>query len=447
MKKIHVIFVVASLFALQGVRIAMASQFLSSEEVCQRLVKDDKLTRAIRSVITSWPGFVNAFRRPSKHRGGFLVTVIQNEGDQLVPLGIEVRKIEGTKIYGLAVPNRLLAHFGNEISCDTANVVDWRYIDTFECEGGYVYKELYARQTGLVRNKLSIHEVQNDCNSQDAHLPECMPFILVRKERVSLDLRNFMRDIANHRYEKVETSLQKRHDWRTKTLKMPTYFSTIRGRELGLEQTCAGHYGAMFGDERMLSILRKHRALEYQLEVPGPLFAASRIGNEETTNYLCSLGFKANQRHDDGTPLLHQAMDGFATPRIVAVLISEGADVNDVDKHNCNSVFFARDTEIATELLRHGVDLTLLYYERETCVQFHLSLGREELARFLVRRGAPREDCPEAFLREADLSIGRAELLNYAKNELSENEHGSLKDFFAMDYGYVLPVEFLPAGK
>lgn len=415
--------------------VAMGQEFLPRSDVLQYLQSDAKLVAAIRQAEVSFADFLEVLNQPAAQQSGFMVTVLQREPQQLIPYGILEPEIVGSQITGKLVSNLRRPTPVAEVSCTLDHFVDWRYIDTYECEGGLLYKELFRRQRA--RDQGEFERIVLCYFSRERHnsiLPD---------PKIDANLHRLFRDIANLRYQRVEDCLVANPQLIRETGTMPFPYVFI-SKQLAWIPVYSGQVGAMYGDRKMLMILRKWGALEPVEGMDPPLIVASQVGNHEAVKALCEWGHDPNVKDKDGDPCLNVALRGLADEKLVSALLQFGADINRVNDDNRSAIFFVRSIPMAELLLQFQPNLQLISSRGENCVQSHLSLGRTAVAAFLVKNGAPREDFPDRFLDEFNLEGGKVALLEYVREHESEEEYQSLQAFFDLNYGFVLPVESLP---
>ncbi len=403
------------------------NDLLTAGQVLELVADDAEMHSAISRSVKEWSDFTRAFHQPALRRNGFLAVAVRRENDRLVPVGVRVEKIAGDRIIGKRVENRLVETIDRPMEISLSNVIDWRYIDTLECEGGTLYRLLLSRQIPMFQGKIEDHQA----------------FIIEREEEYDREFRRLMRDIANLRYNEVEQCLDQHPEWASRWMKMPFFFHQFRQRKVALYPQTPGSYGAAFGDRRMMELLNRLGALNYKSEtVLGPLFAACHVGNEETTRYLCEQGYDTNARDFDGVPLLHSVLQQFATPQIVETLVRYGANPNDKDTRDQNAAFLVLDRDVARELIRSDVDLGTVNKNGESCTQKQLRFGNRDIARLFMEHGAPRVKNPSLYPNEFDLSRGRKVLEDYMSKQ-SDEAYQRYKHLTEMDYGHVLPIPYI----
>ncbi len=390
---------------------------------------DKALCRAIAESRNTFDRFAAAFRNRERAQSDFMVVTLREEGDFYVPMGILVDAINGDTISGRAVENTLAEHTwgakaGAPITCNVSNIVDWRYVDAFEMEGGLLYRELYDRQ----RERLQFD------------IGDLTPFLLLRKNDRQIDerTRRIFRDIANGRLERIQTLPVE--DLKLSGIKgnMPTITFDIGRRVIVLPFTIT-EYAASYGDARMIDYLFQQGALE---EKPGefsPLKDGAQKGNLETTTRLLELGFDPNCKDDLSTSPLQQATM-WNHLEIVRLLLKHGADPNIRDIGERTPLFYVESVEVAEVLIRAGADVNAVNDTGELCIETHIVHGQKGIVALFVKHGAkieaPRWDAP--------LMDGSAAIIEYFK-ETGDTEGLEMYEMSSTtDYGYVLPVQTIP---
>ena len=395
-------------------------------------VPSDAVTAAIVKSRDSLDDFVAAFRRRARAQSDFMVVVLENEEQTCLPVGILVDEIGNGTFAGRRVANTLRAEPTARTSCRWIDVVDWRYIDAFEMEGGVLYRELYQRLHGI--EKFTIRDEQ--------------PFVIEREgdeQKIDRRMLQIFRDIANGRSHRLEQLSSEELAFSGIKAPMPERRFVI-GQSFFVFPFSIPEYAAMYGDEDIIDLLAEHGVLEEEPERFSPLASSSAAGNLETTSALLALGF--NPESFEGAPLYNAIVcDHLA---IVRLLLESGADCNARGTSDDTPLFHAQSVEVAKALIDAGADVNAINDSGMTCLDVHLfhcrnamTFDREiAIVRLLLEHGAQHN---EPLVEEPPPN---------AETILSDSAtHGNaaaarlLESFAvadAVDFGCVLPVRSLP---
>lgn len=424
---LHVVLLLAQ-FVLGGDIGMNPNEFVSHAAVKIVWDRDEDLCTAIDESRRSFTEFKKAFDRRGIRQTDFVVTVMRRDGLKLIPTGILVDQL-GETIEGREIPNALLPKPAARVACRFEHLIDWRYTDTFELEGGRLYRALFHRQSPTVKRTIGNHHV----------------FLLDWDKSATRDaeLRELMRDVANLRHAQVERKLRA-----DKTLQTREALVAVPGFEGGdlrakLFPMTVSEWAAQFGDARMLELLRS-LGLVHEGKGCNPLTSGSVTrGNTDAVRYVLELGFDPEVTDDIGGFPLKYAV-AWDRGEVVKLLLKHGADCNRRDNSQRTPIFHARSVPVAQDLLAAGARLDLVDEVGKTCVQAQLEHGRADIVNLMVNHGARRDARWKLGLNEAQTKEkGQQEI----RKSLRETDPQALADFEfgqSIDYGCVLPIRDLP---
>jgi hypothetical protein len=130
-----------------------ANEFIETMETSSEY---GHLAPATRRSVSQWNEFTTAFAKKLPYDDEFLVTVIMRIERTLAPLGINVTKIEGSKVSGSLIIDtrkKTVEHL-TQITVDIEDIIDWQYASLFELQGGFVYREIMERYESGVQFEL-----------------------------------------------------------------------------------------------------------------------------------------------------------------------------------------------------------------------------------------------------------------------------------------------------
>lgn len=381
---------------------------------------DDTLVQAIAESRSTFDQFVAAFRQRERAQTDFVVVILRDVGDSYVPVGILVDGITGDTISGRVVENTLIAQPGRHIECTASDIVDWRYIDTFELEGGMLYRTLYERLPRMAQFKIR----------------DIVPFLIRREkaEQVDEPTRRIFRDIANGRLKRIQGLPVENLERSGLSGRMPTLtFGT--GRRVTIHPRTIPVYASRYGTPRIIDYLVERGAMEAKSGEFSPLAESSYAGNVETTKRMLELGFDAECKDEVSLSPLHRAVSsGHAD--IVHLLLKFGADPNACDNTGRTPLFYVKSCKIAEELIQAGADVSAVNDMGEPCIATHFIHGRGDIVRLLVQHGA-EQDGP---LRDSPVTDGTAAIVEYLEESGDTEVLRAIEISQATDFGYVLPV-------
>jgi ankyrin repeat protein len=408
-----------------------AQDFVSHSVVESVLADDTELIQAIGKSRRTLPEFRRAFEKREIRQVDFLVTLVERRADRLLPVGLLVERIHGDIFEGREVPNALVASPGKRISCNSDQVIDWRYMDAFECVGGSLYRLIYHRQPWTVQTRVG----------------ENQPFLLewykhdgLRNEIVmDTEYRDLFRDIVNLRYAEVERKLKSDRTLHQKEGYLPRPGGALRAR---LFKTTVSEQAVMYGDTRMVRLLGDLGVLHADKKKESLLPIAAWSRNLETTRCLLELGFDVNAVDEVDQTALEHAIDQDCAD-IVALLLKYRADVNRQNCSRSTPLFLARSAGVARTLLDAGARVDAIDDEGKTAAQYLLENGRADVVAELVKHGAKMKAEWRLGLNEEQIRARGKQVL---REHFEKTDPNALDDFElsqSIDYGCVLPVRFL----
>jgi Ankyrin repeats (3 copies) len=401
------------------------SGVVSHEEVKRLLAKDSEVCRAIDESRITFADFAGAFERREARQTDFIVTCMHRSGGTLVPCGVLVERIHDGTIEGRDVPNLREVQPGSRVACRVEELVDWRYVDTFELVGGRVYRVFLRRQPAPVMRGI-----------QDRQ-----PFLVEWDKSVKMDVefRDFLRDIANLRYAEVERKLKTNPELGRRKAQAPVRDTYTSPRAV-LRITSVPRCAAEFGDAMMTELLHSLGVLTEDRGGYPPLEIAGCAGNVESVRSMLDLGFDANVVSYANRSPLHGAVD-WDHEDVVALLLAHGADCNKRNNTGQAPIFSARSTNVAQRLIDAGARLDVEDDGGSTPVRYHLEHGRIEIANLLVRCGAePEPGAPLGLDEKETMEKGAVAFRDY----LRETDVRQLREWdmrTGTDFGCVLPVK------
>lgn len=101
---------------------------------------------AIEQSRSTLPQFSNSFQNRTVAQSRFLACGLVEKNHRLVPVGVLVDRIEGSKFLGIRIENERRAIQGNEqAEIEAKFIIDWSFVDLWELQGGKLWKEVYRK--------------------------------------------------------------------------------------------------------------------------------------------------------------------------------------------------------------------------------------------------------------------------------------------------------------
>jgi hypothetical protein len=371
--------------------------------------------------------FVSAFERHGPRQTDFMVVVLANGEQGEVPVGIRVTKIEGTTVVGTRVVNTLNWNpTDSTMTCSSDDIVDWRYVDTFEMIGGTTYKaifELIPQQTKY-------------------RIRDALPFLILRSSEISQSTLRVFRDIANGRCE----TLRRMSDDELNSLKAEMPIRTFGvGRCVVLAPVTVQTYAAYYGGEDAVDLLHERHILTETPDIQSPLIDSSYSGNVVVLRRLIELGFNIDAKDMTGDTALLQATT-WNHGDVLDLLLASGANPNARDTRKKTPLFRVVSSRVATSLVSAGADVNALDDNGDSCLAVQMAEGRKEVVRVLVESGAILKYGTMGGVATEKRLNGKAELNKWLDGVPSNTEHPRARINQAVDYGSVLPVKILQSG-
>ena len=397
-----------------------------ANEPSNQAIPSAALTDAILQSRGTLDQFVAAFKERRRAQTDFMVVVLEPNGDCCVPIGILVDDVRDGVFSGRRVANALTAAPGADIARQQSDVIDWRYIDTFEMAGGHVYRELYRRPELDRLIRFTIRDEQ--------------PFVIERvgeKEEIDAQTLQVFRDIANGRLDRLQelpASAFAPPGIKTPMPKRPGG----AGQRAYIYSVTIQEYAVMYGDRRIIDFLFEQAALvDNPKEGLPPVVAGSSEGNVETTRRLLELRFQIHSA-------LHEAAI-YDHPQVVRLLLEHGADCNARDDANETPLMCAQSVEVAKALIEAGADINAIDdkgIDPMSCLDSHFFMGHKGIVRLLVEHGARSAgELPDIVQRDGATVI--KEMAESGNPDAVEAEK-LLEISNSVDFGCVLPVRSIP---
>lgn len=404
---------------------------VSHSAVLASLAGERELRAAIEASRNTLGEFFDALKQKGPRQVDFFVTVMQARDRSLAPLGVAADEVVGDLILGRTVLNALEAVPSTPAACRIDHVIDWRYNDTFECEGRRLFRAALAR--------LAPH-----CAST---LLERQPFVLEWYDRDAMKrpivfdrlFRDLFRDVANLRYSSVACKLTQDKSLMLKKGYVPSPSGALRCR---LKQMTVPHQAAAYADRRMMELLRSLGVFDVDPNRMNLLRSAAAHRNRATAEWLLDNGFDANVVDEHGASALDFAVAN-DDAAMVELLLARGADCSRMNRNRRTVLFRARSATVAKRLLDAGASPNATDEDGKSCIQYHLEDGKLEVVEVLRRYGAAwdprwRLGPTEEEIREA----GRETLRAYWRQQ-SEGS-SDFEDSLVLDYGCILPMRQIP---
>jgi hypothetical protein len=408
-------------------------EFVSHAIVKAALSQDEEACRKIDESRETLPDFVRAFERRAIRQVGFVVTVMYRESGHLIPVGILLERVAGDTIYGRRILNDLVVEAQEAVTCRADQVVDWRYEDTFELEGGSLFRLIYHRQPWAVQGRIG--EKQSFLIDWYDKNAVGEPIV---KDAQFLEL---FRDVANLRHSEVERMLKADPSLHQREGYIPVPEGAIRSR---LGPRTVSRIAAELADAKMIQLLDRLDILRNDTEREGLLCRAAGSGNLEACRAMLELGFDVNASDEEyqGTALMSAV--AWDHGNVVSLLLEYGADCNRLDYLGTTALFDARSVAAAKQLLAAGARIDVLDSEGRSCVQRHLERGRIDIVDLLVEHGAKRDTSWELGLTEDQVRARGAEFLSSGLRDINPQAADDYELSQSVGYGCILPIRSIP---
>ena len=381
-------------------------QFLRVSSFPSEVLADDGKRVAISMAQESLSIFRQKFESHDPATHGFLITVVEKQGNILVPVGVLVDSVSNGRFEGKRIANDLLGTIGERIECTDDNVCDWRYVDTFVLKGGYLYREMLGRLSRAMKRDISdeasfLLSRPNEAIETDFQL--C-------KQICSFEGMALEKQIADRKIDILQERLliMARHNSHPEVVSMSLL-----------------SFASMYGNEHVLKLfLSQTKSTHSEL-----LHDASMAGNSETLISLISMGSSVDTIDGTGRTPLHYAVQ-LKDPACVKSLIHANANLNVSDIDGCTPIFKCRSADIARLLIKNGASIIHVTNNNgESPESYHRSIGQFEIAELIAGRdgiaGEPSDK-------------GKEYLLQRITEGLLEDRDG-VKDALERDFGFVIP--------
>lgn len=401
-------------------------QFARRDEVKSLLRKDRELCKAIDESLAFFSTFVDAFSNPDPRQVNFEAVVLNKAGRFLEAFGVAVEKVSDQTFEGRLLPNSpSLKPSEEKIKCAFDQVIDLRYLDTFELEGAYVYKELLQRQPDSI-----IGDIWEE-----------VPFLLEWDKEKPLDpqFRDLMRNIANHRTGEVVKMLKEDRSLGERRAFAARPGHTWHDPSATLLKLNAAQYAAEFGNREIINAIYDAGVLDEDPGGRSPLCWAALRGNLETTTAMLDLGFDIEVTDEVQLWPLYHAVT-YNREDIIDLLLDRGADLSRLNNRNRNVLFTVESVNVATKLIESGASLKIRDDQRNTCADWHNNHGRLDLVACFVEHGASVPSQLAGLTEQEVIERGKQVIQDLYE---TDPELASILEGDSVDYGYVLPVKSL----
>lgn len=385
-------------------------------------ITDERVCDAIQASRESFVSFCTRFAARKPGQDNFLAVFLENRGNFFVPVGILVESIRGDRILGRRVSNRLEPLDDGPASCERRDIIDWRYIDTYEMEGGALYRKIFSLQPERVQTTIR----------------DVLPFLISRESEDPGELRDVFRSIAHHDVSVVRDLISRGIEPANLLSRMPVRCFG-RARRVALVDISIPEYAAMYGDAATIDILHQNGCLDEMSGRSPLLIDASFQGNTQVVQRFLELGYSADAVGMFRETALFQAVK-WGHHLIIDCLIRGGADVNFRNVREQTPLFHAASAEVAGRLIEAGADVNASSDTGETPLATHWRNGRWDVVKLLIELGASDQGAGGEI---ASPGLAGVRELGVAQLNRSNAEQ-MLKELdlaMSIDFGFVLPVE------
>lgn len=384
-------------------------------------ISDERVFDVIQTSRESFGCFCTSFEARRPGQDNFIVVFLENVGDFSVPVGMFVESIRGDRILGRRVSNRLELLDDGPASCERRDIIDWRYVDAYEMEGGALYRKTFSLQPERVQ----------------ATIRDVLPFLISRESEDPGELRDVFRSIAHHDASAVRDLISRGIEPANVSSKMPVRCFG-RARRVVEVEISIPEYAAMYGDAETIDILHQNGSLD---EMPGrspPLIDASFQGNTQVVQRFLELGYSPDAVGMFRETALFQAAK-WGHYLVVDCLIRGGADVNFRNVREQTPLFQAASADVAGRLIEAGADVNASSDTGETPLAIHWRNGRWDVVKLLIERGATVRGAGRDIVPPG--VVGVTEFVAAQRNGSKAGQMLEELDLAnSIDFGFVLPV-------
>ena len=370
--------------------------------------------------------FIAEFKRPrGKAQTHFIVSAFDRVGDICIPFGVLVERIDGDRIIGRLVPNKLDVVEENHIEIPLSSVVDWRYIDTWELFGASLFRTMFHDQTEIVQQKI---------NERFEKRALIKPKVTLTQEH-----RVLTQHIANARSgAALEIIRDGNKQFEDEVVAFSPPYETSSRVEIFRDRLI--HYCVIYGDRTLLIGLGDRLRQSMRGEFP-LLNRASAIGNVDAIEVLLAMGADIESKAFTQTSL-HQATS-FNRFDAVKCLLENGADPNTYNSSNRRPIHSAKSVAVAELLVEYGAEINVISDSESRPMDSALEHGRLDIVKFLISKGHPVPKDIEEWLKTPPPEVRGRELREAMDAELPESEQLYDKEYREVDYGCILPIREL----
>lgn len=369
---------------------------------------DLQMLQTIERVQTRRHVFIDAFNKKQNHQTDFVIVFLEANG---TPSGLLVTSVDSKSITGYPLSNAITRSKNLKIGFKTISwreVVDWRYCDTFELEGGILYRSLLKSVDKFTKRRIL----------------ERLPFVVVDREIRDTKL---LRAIAHG--DKATIRLATKED-----LSKPVEVGVMRTRQSVSKYTMTPlDYAFVYGEPSTLDLLREISGFRPSVD---HLVVAAWLDNPANVSWAIKNGVfvDAKDRFEQNALFL-SVVNG--RQEVVDVLLANGATVDEWILHAAFNVQVMQRLEKVHPIDRPlRISLIEKFLETKPDISRYLLMGDSGLSaevKFQVNQAVKNLRTPNEVR-----SDGREVLRKSLKT--SKESRFLTRD---LEFGFLLPVERL----